>query len=157
MWLKSTHFEPSGLFNSFCQRRGGRHAADSAARATSRPPPHTCLQSPCDPNTVPSSSRRPEFDPAPCLRCAYFKPFSSSHLSSPKFGGLSWQPASPPTRDTSGCSRSGDHLFAAGRASDGARTQSLSEPLSAACRDSARKQKNHMELQVLHLYCFFIS
>lgn len=85
MRLKSTNtfhsaaLEPNWLCNSFCQRRGGRPEADSAA-CNKPPPPHTC-RSHDDPNTVSSSSRRPKLDPAPCLRSAYFKPFPSPHLS----------------------------------------------------------------------------
>lgn len=55
-----------------------RHAADSAAHCKPSPP-HT-RRSHDYPNTVSSSSHRRKFDPAPCLRSAYFKPFSSSHL-----------------------------------------------------------------------------
>lgn len=136
--------EPKWLFNSFCQRRGGRHAADSAAHCKPSPP-HT-RRSHDYPNIVSSSSHRRKFEPAPCLRSAYFKPFSSSHLcrslavSAGSREPRRQKPVAPVGVETI-CLQQDEP-----RSSD-------SEPLSAACRGSLGKK--HPTVLFIPLFVLF--
>lgn len=113
------------------------------------PPTHTHAVSHDDPNTVSSSSffPPPKIQPGSLFTLRIFQTIFVISPQ-PKFGGLSWQPRAP-TSDTSGSSRSGDHLFAAGRASE--------LWLRASQRRLPRisQKKHHRELQVLTLVCFF--
>lgn len=117
-WPKSTNtfhpaaLEPNWRFNSFWQRRGGRREADSAA--CYKPPPSRTCRSHDYPNTVfffffPP----PKIQPDSLFTLHIFQTIFVI-APRPKRAGLSWQPRGP-TWDTSGSSRSGDHLFAAGR------------------------------------------